>query len=78
MSVAFQLCFGNLASIIGINAYAGSPAPEYWAGFGVAIGAAIVSLSCAISMIFLLKRENRKLDAKALETGIDDDFRYQI
>jgi len=25
-----------------------------------------------------LKRENRKLDAKALETGIDDDFRYQI
>ena len=37
ISVAFQLCFGNLASVIGINAYMGKEAPYYWAGFGVAI-----------------------------------------
>jgi uncharacterized membrane protein YedE/YeeE len=75
MSVAFQLCFGNLVSIIGINAYSASPAPEYWAGFGVAIGAAGTAIIACSILVFILHRKNHALDQKALE-GLDDDFRY--
>lgn len=40
-------------------------------------GAASSAILVSLALCFLLHRENKKLDAKALE-GIDTDFRYTL
>lgn len=86
IAMAFQLTIASLATAIGTNSYLGREAPYYPTGFGLSMAMCASSIIIAITLYFLLKRENRKLDEKEAEqlaSGIPGDevalrFRYVL
>jgi predicted MFS family arabinose efflux permease len=67
ISMAFQLTIASLATAIGTNSYLGREAPHYPIGFGLSMAMCASSILCAITLNFLIRRENRKLDVQERE-----------
>jgi hypothetical protein len=71
-------------AIAGTNTYLGNQAPHYPLGFGLGMGVTAMSIVVAITLVFLLKRENKKLDEQMetyghlLNPDLPPDFRYVL
>jgi len=84
ISMAFQLTLASLATAAGTNSYLAKEAPKYPTGFGLSMAMCASSILVTLALVFLLKRENARLDAKekeALASGVPVDevalrFRY--
>lgn len=53
---------GNTSNIYGSYLYPSSAAPQYVFGGATIAGVGVVCMACAITMRFILVRENKKLD----------------
>ena len=73
-----------IAAIAGTNTYLGNQAPHYPLGFGLGMAVTATSIVVAIALVFLLKRENKKLDEQMetyghlLDPSLAPDFRYVL
>lgn len=61
---------GNTSNIYGSYLYPSSAAPQYVFGGATIAGVGVVCMACAITMRFILLRENKKLD----KVGREGDF----
>lgn len=67
ISMAFQLTLASLATAAGTNSYLAHEAPQYTTGFGFSMAMCASSILVALGLVWLLKRENRKLDERERE-----------
>ena len=70
-----------ISAIAGTNSYLGAEAPYYQTGFGLGMAVCAGSICVTLGLIFMLRRENRKLDEQRangvwLNPNLDPDFRY--
>lgn len=64
-SLALQIGFGNCSGVIASNIFVTSQAPRYPLGFGLSLALMWVTVVCALAVLFVLVRENRRRDAAA-------------
>lgn len=60
--------FGNSANLVSSNVFIASQAPRYPVGFGVGLALMVMGGLATITMVLLLKRENKLLDKRAEST----------
>ena len=69
---------GNTSNIYGSYLYPSSAAPQYVFGGATIAGVGVVCMACAITMRFILLRENKKLDKVGREGDFALEDRVQV
>lgn len=75
---AVQVATGQLGGVAAAYIYRAPNAPGYFLGHGMALGFLVMAAVGTILQLWLLGRENRKLDKEEEEGVVKDSFRYTL